>query len=280
MKKGSFKFYYCFNVTILLFLVLNYRTLKKKEMKRLKLVVALMMMAFAFPTQAQTVDEILENYFENIGGLEKLRSIEGIKTTVKISQMGMEIPMEIIRLKDGRTLTAMTIQGQTYHQQTFDGETLWGHNMMTQKAEKMDSELTENFKLNTNDFPNEFIDYKDKGYTVELLGKETIEGTEAFKIKIIKEPISVDGTPEDDIAFYYFDTESFVPISMSTEVKTGPTKGMVQKISFSDYQEVDGMYFAHSMSVGAEGQPTTVPMTIESIEVNPTVDQASFAFPE
>ncbi|MEP3209930.1 MAG: outer membrane lipoprotein-sorting protein [Maribacter sp.] len=249
-------------------------------MKTVKLFTLLLIMAFALPTQAQTVDEIIDSYFDNIGGLEKLNSLEGMKITAKVSQMGMEFPMEIVRMKDGRTSTSMSIQGQTYNQQTFDGETLWSHNMMTQQPEKMDAELTENFKLSINDFPNEFTNYKDKGYTVELLGKETIDGAETFKVKVIKEPITVDGKQEDDISFYYFDTENFVPIAMSTEVKTGPGKGMVQKISFSDYQEVDGLYFAHSWSIGAEGQPTSVPMTIEKIELNPTVEATSFAFPE
>ncbi len=249
-------------------------------MKTVKLFALLLTMAFTLPTQAQTVDEIIDSYFENIGGLEKLNSLEGMKITAKVSQMGMEFPMEIVRMKDGRTSTSMSIQGQTYNQQTFDGETLWSHNMMTQQPEKMDAELTENFKLSINDFPNEFANYKDKGYTVELLGKETIDGAETFKVKVIKEPITVDGKQEDDISFYYFDTENFVPIAMSTEVKTGPGKGMVQKISFSDYQEVDGIYFAHSWSIGAEGQPTSVPMTIEKIELNPTVEASSFAFPE
>lgn len=249
-------------------------------MKFVKLCIVLFTMAFALPTQAQTVDEIIANYFENIGGLEKLKSLEGVKTTAKVSQMGMEIPMEIVRLKDGRTITSMSIQGQTYHQQTFDGETLWGHNMMTQQPEKMDAELTENFKLSINDFPNEFVNYKEKGYTVELLGKETIDGAEAFKVKVIKEPIMVDGKQEDDISFYYFDTENYVPIAMSMEVKSGPGKGITQTISFSDYQEVNGLYFAHSLNIGAEGQPTSVPMTIEKIELNPTVEAASFAFPE
>jgi len=249
-------------------------------MKTVKLCIALLAMTFTLSSQAQTVDEIIENYFENIGGLEKLKSLEGVKTVAKVSQMGMEIPMEIVRMKDGRTITSMSIQGQTYHQQTFDGETLWGHNMMTQQPEKMDAEITENFKLTINDFPNEFIDYKEKGYTVELLGKETIDGAEAFKVKVIKEPVMVDGNKEDDIAFYYFDSENFVPIAMSMEVKSGPAKGVVQKISFSDYQEVDGLYFAHSMTIGSEGQPNTIPMTIEKIELNPTVEAASFAFPE
>jgi hypothetical protein len=51
---------------------------------------------------AQTVEEILSNYFENIGGKEKLRQVKGIKMTAKLNQGGMEIPLEIIQLSNGK----------------------------------------------------------------------------------------------------------------------------------------------------------------------------------
>ena len=248
-------------------------------MKTLKLCIAILTLSFIAPVSAQTADEILDNYFENIGGLEKLKSVEGMKMIAKINQQGMEIPLEILQLSDGRQMTIITFQGKEIKQGVFDGETLWSHNFMTMKAEKSDAEATENFKLNTNDFPDSFIDYKDKGYTVELLGKETIDGTEAFKIKLVKEPITVDGNQEDDISFYYFDVDNFVPIAVQSEVKSGPAKGMIQEITFSDYEEVDGLYFAFSMTQGVKGQPGS-PLTIESIVLNPTVEEGIFAFPE
>jgi len=248
-------------------------------MKTLKLGIALFAMAFAISVQGQTADEILSSYFENTGGLEKWKSIEGVKMTAKVNQQGMEIPLEIIQLKDGRQMTVINFQGKELKQGVFDGETLWSHNFMTQKAEKSDAESTANFKLNTNDFPDSFIDYADKGYTVELLGKETIDGTETFKIKLVKEPVTIDGNQEDDISFYFFDSENFVPIAMQSEVKSGPGKGMTQEITFSDYQEVEGVYFPFSMTQGVKGQPGA-PITMETIELNPTVDDAAFAFPD
>lgn len=156
-------------------------------MKALKLTITLIAVALAMPLQAQTADEIIENYFENTGGLDNWKNLEGIKMTAKVNQGGMEIPLEIYNLKDGRQMTKITFQGKEIKQGVFDGETLWSHNFMTMKAEKSDAEETSNFKLNTNDFPDSFIDYKEKGYTVELLGTETIDGTETFKIKLVKE---------------------------------------------------------------------------------------------
>ncbi len=248
-------------------------------MKTLKLGIAVLMLILSLPTQAQTVDEILDNYFENIGGLEKLKAVKGMKMIAKINQQGMEIPLEIIQLSDGRQMTVINFQGKEIKQGVFDGETLWSHNFMTMKAEKSDAEATANFKLNANDFPDSFIDYKEKGYTVELLGNETIDGAETFKIKLIKEPVTVDGNEEEDVSFYFFDTENFVPIAVQSEVKSGPGKGMTQEVTMSDYQEVDGLYFPFSMTQGVKGQPGS-PITIETIELNPSIDGSAFAFPD
>ena len=181
-------------------------------MKTLKTSLALIAMALTFSIQAQTADEILENYFENTGGIDAWKSLEGMKMTAKVNQQGMEIPLEIYQMKDGRQMTKITFQGKVIKQGVYDGETLWSTNFMTMKAEKSDAEATANFKLDTNDFPDSFINYKEKGYTVELLGKETIDGAETFKIKLVKEPKTVDGNQQDDISFYFFDVDNFVQV--------------------------------------------------------------------
>lgn len=244
-----------------------------------KLLLLVIAVGMSFYTQAQTVDEILDTYFENIGGLENFKKIEGFRMKAQVSQQGMEIPIEITQLKSGHQMTVISFQGKEIKQGVFDGETLWSTNFMTMQAEKSDDETTANFKLEANDFPDAFIDYKEKGYTVELLGNETIDGAETFKIKLTKEPVTVDGNEEKNEVFYFFDTENFVPIALQTEVKSGPGKGMTQEITMSDYQEVDGLYFPFSMTQGVKGQPSA-PLTILSIELNPEVDLSVFAFPE
>ena len=239
----------------------------------------MLMLALPLLSSAQTAEEIVDAYFENIGGKENFRNLKGVKMTAKVNQQGMEIPLEIIQLKDGRQMTLINFQGKEIKQGVFDGETLWSDNFMTMKAEKSDAETTENFKLNTNDFPDSFLDYQEKGYTIELMGTETIEGTETFKVKLVKEPLTIDGNKEEDVSYYFFDTENFVPISIQSEIKSGPAKGMTSEITLSDYQEVDGLYFPFSMTQGVKDQGAS-PLTIVSIELNPTVDDAAFAFPE
>ena len=248
-------------------------------MKKVRLFLALAALAFVIPAQAQTVDEILENYFENTGGVYAWNALEGIKIVAKANQQGMEFPVTIYQLKDGRQMTSISFQGQEFKQGVFDGEVLWGTNFMTMKAEKSDAESTANFKLNMNDFPDSFLNYKEKGYTAELMGTEEFDGTEAFKVKLVKEPVTIDGNEEEDVSYYFFDTESFVPLGMQSVIRAGQAKGMTSEFTFSDYQEVDGLYFAFAMTQGVkDGQSS--PMTIESIELNPEVDDTMFSFPE
>lgn len=245
---------------------------------KLKFLALIAAIAFTLPVQAQTVDEILAKYFENTGGLAKWKALESIKMSAKVNQGGMEIPLTIIQLKDGRQATVISFQGVEFKQGVYDGTTLWSTNFMTRKAEKSDAESTENFKSNLGDFPDPFLDYKAKGFKVELLGKENVEGAEAYKLKLTRKPIKVDGKLTDNVAFYYFDAENFVPILVEQEIQSGPQKGKISQSKMSDYQEVSGLMFPFSLTQGVKGEGSQ-PLTITGIELNPKVDVALFAMP-
>ncbi len=248
-------------------------------MKTIKLLLIALIIGFTAQVNAQTADEIIANYFENTGGIDKWQSITGFKMSAKVNQGGMEIPLEITQLKNGKQMTVINFQGKEIKQGVFNGEVLWSTNFMTQKAEKSDQESTDNMKLQMNDFPDPFLNYKDKGYTLELLGTESIDGADAFKLKLTKLPITVDGAKEDDISYYYFDAENFIPLVVHTEIKTGPMKGQVSETKMSDFLEVEGLFFPHSLTQGLKGQPGQV-IAIDKIELNPQVDDKEFEFPE
>jgi outer membrane lipoprotein-sorting protein len=248
-------------------------------MKHLFTLVLAVVLTLPQLTLAQDLDEILDNYFENTGGRAQWEALEGIKMTAKINQMGMEIPLEIIQLKSGKQMTVINFQGQQIKQGVFDGEVLWSINMMTQKAEKSDQETTDNIKREMGDFPDPFLNYQAKGYTAELLGTEEIDGAECYKIKLTKKPLIVDGQEVDNVSFYYFDMDNFVPIAVQSEIKAGPAKGQMSEVKMSDYQEVSGYYFPFSMIQGLKGQEGQA-ITFDKIEVNPQVDEAEFVFPE
>ena len=242
-------------------------------------VLVLVTLICSYTINAQTVDEIIDNYFENTGGVENWEKIEGVKMNAKVNQGGMEIPIEIVQLKSGKMMTTINFQGQSIKQGVFDGEVLWSTNFMTQKAEKSDEESTNMVKNEMNQFPDPFLNYKEKGFTAELVGTETVDGSETFKIKLTTTPNIIEGKEVPSIAYYFFDNENFVPIQVQEEIKVGPGKGMVSEMKLSDYQEAGGIYMPFSMTQGVKGQPGA-PINMDKIEINPTIDDSEFAFPE
>lgn len=245
----------------------------------LKRILVLIVIVCSYSINAQTVDEIISNYFENTGGVENWEKIEGIKMNAKVNQGGMEIPIEIVQLKNGKMMTTINFQGQSIKQGVFDGEVLWSTNFMTQKAEKSDEETTNMVKNEMNQFPDPFLNYKEKGFTAELMGTETVDGAETFKIKLTTTPNIIEGKEVPSISYYFFDNENFVPIQVQEEIMEGPGKGMISEVKMSDYQEAGGIYMPYSMTQGVKGQPGA-PITMDSIEINPTIDDSEFAFPE
>ena len=242
-------------------------------MKLFKTLIIAITIVAVTPLNAQTADEIINNYFENTGGTENWEKLEGTKMEAEADAQGMTIPVELLSTKDGKQLVKINLQGQEMTQVSFDGETMWTTNFMTMSPEKSDQETTDNMKKQMKDFPSPLFNYKDKGYIVELIGNETIEGTDTFKIKLTQEPLLVDGIEEANVTYYYFETENFVPIVTETKISQGPMKGQMSKTTLSDYEEVDGLYFPFSMNMGGQT------ITIKNIVLNPEVTDAMFAFP-
>lgn len=242
-------------------------------MKTLKLsLIALFLLGINATLFAQTADEIISKYITTIGGAEKLKALKGIKMEMTVNAQGMEIPLEMVQLSGGKMYLKINLQGKEITQAASDGTTIWNTNFMTMKAEKSDAETTANALLSNNDFPEAMLDYKAKGYSAEFVGKETKEGTECFKVKFTKKPITVDGVKTDDVSYYYFDTDNSLPILVESEVKQGPSKGQKSITTMSDYQEIEGLYFPFSITQGQE-------MKIKKITLNPVIEDKSFAFP-
>jgi hypothetical protein len=243
-------------------------------MKTLKLtLIALFALFTNSGVMAQTADEIIAKYITTIGGADKLKALKGIKMDMVVNAQGMEIPVELVQQEGGKMYVKINLQGKEITQMASDGETVWNTSFMTMKAEKSDAETTANTKLSNADFPDAMLDYKAKGYAAEFVGKETKEGTECFKVKFTKKPITVDGVKSDDVTYYFFETENNLPIATESEIKQGPSKGQKSVSTMSDYQEVDGIYFPFAMNQGGQE------MKVKKITLNPTVDPKAFAFP-
>lgn len=226
----------------------------------------------ATAVQAQTVEEILHNYFENIGGKDKWANIKSMKIEGTMSMQGMVLPLTIYSKAPNKEYVEMNVLGKTIIQ-AFDGETSWKINPFQGGTTPQKGTPEETKKASKGQFENDFINYKDKGHTLTLEGKEEIEGTLCFKLKMVK----VTG----EVIIHFFDEETYIPIMIRTIViNEDLLEANVAEVYFSDYNEVgDGMYMAFFTESKMDGQ-ILQEMTIEKVEINLEINDAQFEMPK
>jgi hypothetical protein len=253
-------------------------------MKILKLLVLLLLVTGTSQAQKMTikpqaVNDILQKYYENTGGKARWDSLKSVRMTGLVTVQGMEIPVTIIQTAAGQQKVSIKFQGQEITQVAFDGVQGWSTDFMTQKSEKMSAEANANTKQQAMDFPDAFHNYQSKGYLAQLEGKEMIEGKEALKIKLVKTPVKLDGQKQENVVYYFFDPENYLPVAMRTTSLSGQTKGASVETLLDDYREVKGLLFPFSSKISYNGQPGEA-IQLETIETNIEVLPALFAFPE
>ena len=218
----------------------------------------------------QTADDIIKNYFENTGGYEKWKAMTSQQATVTTSLQGMEFSGTVYSKAPNKMKIEVDVMG-TKMIQAYDGETAWwlfpmqtGPDPQPMPAEMAESMTEQEFEL-------PFVDYAEKGNTVELMGKEEVEGTETFKMKVTKK--------NGKVQYYFFDAEYFVPILIRAPIESGPAKGQNAETYLSDYQEVDGLMLPFFTEVKVGGQ-TAQKITMKDVKINQELDDKMFVMPK
>lgn len=243
-------------------------------MKKLTQIFSILMLSFltVTATQAQdaSLDDILKNYFENIGGEEEWKKIKSMSMTGTSAMGGMSFPVSIKTMEPTYMKLEIDIQGKKIIQ-AFDGEDSWGLNPLAGVTEAQKGDEEQSKQMKKQKFQDEFIDYEEKGHKIELAGTEEVDGAETYKVKMVKK--------NGDVVFYFFDTENFVPIMIRAFVDSGPMKGQSAETFMSDYQEVDGLMLPFTTEQKVGGQ-TMFSFTAEKVTLNADdVEAKMFAFP-
>ena len=218
-----------------------------------------------------TVDELIAKSVEARGGMEKMKAVQSIRMTGKMTMgQGMEAPM-VIEMKRPKALRMeFTFQGMTGIQ-AYDGKAGWAVMPFGGKKdpEPMNAEDLQEADENA-DIDGPLVDYKSKGYTVELIDKEKVEGSDAYKLKVNMK----NGT----VRYIYLDADTMLEIK--NEGKRMIRGSEIEFVStIGDYKEVGGLLFPYSIESGAKGHPEKQNIIIDKIELNPKLEDARYKMP-
>ncbi|MCX6292461.1 MAG: hypothetical protein NT126_11960 [Bacteroidetes bacterium] len=235
----------------------------------LPLLIFFFIASFSF---AQTADDLVNNNIKAKGGKDKIAGIKSLKMKGNID-VGPEMKAPFtICLKGGNKFHfELEIQGMKMIQ-SLDGDSGWYINPFGGKTdpERMSPEEVSASKEQA-DFTGPLYDYKSKGSTVESLGKEDMEGTDTYKLKVTKK--------NGDVSYIFLDATSYFQLKETTKHKFKDKEIESATIS-SNYKSVDGIMFPFSFEQRGSGEDSQgQAMNMESIEVNPVIDDAIFKMP-
>jgi hypothetical protein len=219
---------------------------------------------------AQTADEVIAKNIQARGGLEKLKAVKTLRTTVKFSDGSFRAEFRQENKRPGKVREEFIIQGMAQIQ-AYDGKTGWQISPFNgRKDPDLMSQDDMKGLIVDGDIDGPLVDYKEKGHQAELVGHDSMEGTDCYKIKLRMK--------NGDVRYYYLDADSY--LELKVEIQT-TIRGALQEseLYYGDYEQVNGIYYPFAVEQAQKGSASRVQFSVEKIEQNVDLDDALFAMP-
>jgi hypothetical protein len=220
---------------------------------------------------AETVDQIVARHLAARGGGQALAAVRTLRMTGHaFAGPGRQAIIRRELARPGRIRTEFEFQGTT-GVYVWNGKSGW-------QVSPLDGQLDvqplspEGAALSAEqaDFEGPLVDWKAKGHSVELLGRTELPGGAADELKVtLKSGV---------VRHVWVDAKTGLVVKTAS---TRKVKGheITFEVTYGDYRETSGVRFARSIEIQTRGRPENLRIAVESVEVNPPLDDSRFSVP-
>ena len=203
--------------------------------------------------EGMTAETVVNKYFKAIGGKDKVMAVKTKMTLANATIQGTPIVMTTKAAEPNKTSLVISVMGNTMQKMVFNGKNGY-QEARGQKIDMQPAQIAEAKASNTL--------FSDLHYNAgELLRIEPIEGENAIVLKYNNTEI-------------FYDMASGLKIKEVKITKTPDGKEGKTPTNFSDYKEVSGILFPHTIST--KMGPIDLNLTVKEIKVNEGVSDADF----
>jgi len=236
------------------------------------LVVGVVSLLAAGAAQAIGVDDLIAKNAAARGGLDKIQAIKSLKMQGRL-RFGGNFDLDFVQYQKApdSTRSEASVQGLT-QVRAWDGKEAWSISPFggRKDPQRISAEDAKSIADDAS-ISGPLIDYKAKGSTIDYLGTEDVDGTDAHKLKVTLK--------SGDVEYVYLDPDHFLEIRTVAQHKVRGTESE-EITDFGDYEQVNGVYFPFAINSHRKGDGDGgSEVTIEKAEANLAVDDAMFAFP-
>ena len=224
----------------------------------------------AASVSAQTADELIEKNIEARGGALRLEAISAVRIVRTYGTFGGNIPVTITKKRSGLYRTDQAMAGRPTVIRGLDASGAWESidGKVTRRPADQEAELRE-FDA---DFDGMLVNYKAKGHTVTLAGREKTGGVDTYKLTVTLKSGAV--------RHVYLDATTFLE-RKHVGTMTLPSGKVPLVITFADWRDVNGVKFPFAIDEERDSYPPqTFAIYTERIELNPAVEDQFFAMPQ
>jgi len=231
-------------------------------------------LAVCAPAQEITLDQILQKNTEALGGAEALKAVNTLQMEAKMVLQGgaMEAPMKLTVKRPNRVRTEIQVQGRPIIM-AWDGSMGWMINPMmgSSDAQKLDETMTKQITQNADIEATlgSLAALKAGGHTLELQGREEVEGAPAYRIKVIRK--------SGDVQTYFISADTWLAVKTISKASQMGQELEVESVA-RDYKKVSGVTVAYATEQKVGGK-VMMQMAVEKIDINSPVADEIFKMP-
>ena len=200
---------------------------------------------------------IIANYIKAVGGEEKVKAIKNASMTAEANFQGQVIEIKTVADSENSRMMQSTSVGGNEMQKTLlvGGK---GQMVMMGQVQELPDETAALLKPQTYVFPEQF--YEEMGFKLEFLGTEEVDGQQTNKLGIT--------APNGMVTNEYY--------SVETGLKLKTSSAATGDITYSDYQEVDGVLFPMMLTIKNPMLPVALEAKMISVKFNQTLSDSDF----
>jgi hypothetical protein len=216
------------------------------------------------PAWAQGVDELVAANLAAKGGAERLRTIAGMKQTVRLLVHGTEALVVIYSKRPNLLRQEITIAGRTTVN-AFDGHTAWSIDSgRGAVAARLSVEQAEALRDQAA-FDGLLVRFHRMGTALESLGLEMIGGRPAYHLR------AFDGHRR--VLHIYLDQAT----GLETRIVSESERGRFEQ-QLLDYRDVQGVKVPFTIRTSINGRPLAE-LVVEAVELGVALDDRIFRVP-
>jgi len=221
--------------------------------------------------KTQELDQVLAKYYKAIGGLEKWQKLNTMVMKGLMNSQGTAMPITAYHERPKKCRVEFRLK-DTMMAQIFNGALAWQINPLSGNPEPAPMTTgRSNYMRDTCDIENSLINYKEKGYEVNLLGEEKSDDRNYYKINV--------KYPSKNVETYYINAETFL-IDKSVGIYKMDGNDIRTTTNFSEYRNTEGYVVPYKLIIEIHGAPGEERLDIKKFMFNTKIDSQIFEFPK